>query len=148
MKVIPDTPRAPFQRSLLVSSSLVILRFVPLRYFGFVVVIFTNFNIELKIRKLTSHTHTHTKLWAIDISWGMITVLIWKMACIVLFIKRRDDNSPDKEKGLHYSISNTLPMVVITLVHYLCCSCVLVNFGLEIVVVSSCHSQNSGKSNH
>jgi hypothetical protein len=26
----------------------------------------------------------------IDIGWGMITVLIWKKACIVLFIKRLD----------------------------------------------------------
>ena len=42
MKVIPETPRAPFQRSLLVSSSLVILGFVPLRYFGFVVVILSH----------------------------------------------------------------------------------------------------------
>ena len=45
-----------------------------------------NFNIELKKKKLTSHT----KLWVIDtcIGLGMITVLIWKTACIVLFIKR------------------------------------------------------------
>jgi hypothetical protein len=48
----------------------------------------TYFNIELKRTKLTSHTHT--KLWVIDIGWGMITVLIWKKACIVLFMKRFD----------------------------------------------------------
>jgi hypothetical protein len=43
---------------------------------------------DKKRTKLTSHTHTHTKLWVIDIDWGMIRVLIWKKACIVLFIKR------------------------------------------------------------
>ena len=51
---------------------------------------FTYFNIELKRTKSTWHTHTHTKLWVIDISWRMITVQIWKQACIVLFIKRLD----------------------------------------------------------
>ena len=35
-----------------------------------------------------THTHTHTQLWVIAIGWGMITILIWKKACIVLFIKR------------------------------------------------------------
>ena len=64
----------------------------------------------------------------VDIGWGMIIVLIWKKACINLFItyfnielkrtklishthqtmsdwyRLRDDNSPDMEKGMHCSI--------------------------------------------
>ena len=47
---------------------------------------FTYFKIELKRRKLTSHTHTHQ------------TMSDW--------YQLRDDNSPDMENGMHCSIHN------------------------------------------
>ena len=52
----------------------------------------TYFNIELKRTKLTSHSDTKLIwIWASDIGWGMITVLIiWKKSCIDLFIERLD----------------------------------------------------------
>ena len=52
------------------------------------------FNIELRRIKLTSHTDTKLIwIWVIDISWEMITVMIWqkgKQTGIDLFIKRLD----------------------------------------------------------
>ena len=51
----------------------------------------TYFNIELKRKKLTSHTDTKLIwIWVINIGWGMITILLWKKSCIDLFIERFD----------------------------------------------------------
>jgi hypothetical protein len=49
----------------------------------------TYFNSELKRTKLTSHTKL-IWIWVIDMSWGMITFLIWKKSCIDIFIERLD----------------------------------------------------------